>query len=80
MINVLKESPIRHSSLDVNQLIDLFVDLNFTQLEDERAISQFKVLAIQMGYPIDMINSVIKLGIDEYYKLLVEVDNLVAST
>lgn len=60
-----------NNKLDVYQLIDLFVEMNFSQIENELSISQFKIIAIQIGYPLEMIDQVIELGTDEYYKLLV---------
>lgn len=68
------------SNLNVTQLIDLFVDMNFAQIENKAAISQFKILAIQIGYPLDMIDQVIALGMDEYFKLLIEVDNVLGES
>jgi hypothetical protein len=64
----------------VDLLVDLFVDLNFNKISNKVAISQFKVLAIQMGFPIDMVNEIVHIGMDEYFKLMVQYPNLIASS
>lgn len=59
--------------LDVNELIDLFVELNFNDIHNEALLMQFRIVAKNVGYPDSMIDRVIKLGRSEYSKLMEEV-------
>jgi len=62
------------AQFDVNQLIDLFVDLNFGDIRNETLLLQFKIVAMKIGYPTDMIDRVIKLGKSEYSKMMSEIN------
>jgi len=57
---------------DANQLIDLFVHMNFEDIESPLRLAQFRMLAEKVGYPISMIDRVVELGKTEYEKLLTE--------
>ena len=59
---------------DVNELIDLFVDLNFEDIQNETLLYQFKSVARTIGYPLEMIDRVVKLGESEYSKLMSEIE------
>lgn len=59
---------------DVNELIELFVELNFNDIYNETLLMQFRIVAIKVGYPSSMIDRVIKLGRTEYSKLMEEVN------
>ena len=62
------------AQFEVNQLIDLFVDLNFEDIHNETLLLQFKIVAMKIGYPIEMIDRVIKLGKSEYTKMMFEIN------
>lgn len=64
------------SDLPIEELIDLFVELNFGQMENKAATHQFTLVALQIGYPIDAINEVISLGQAEFKRLLFELEHL----
>jgi len=59
---------------DVNELIELFVELNFNDIYNETLLMQFRIVAQNVGYPTSMIDRVIKLGRSEYSKLMEEVN------
>lgn len=61
-----------YTSWDANQLIDLFVDMNFSDIESPLRLLQFRMVAQNVGYPNSMIDRVVDLGKNEYQKLLSE--------
>lgn len=60
---------------DINELIDLFVEMNFSFMTNPGVLSQFMLLAKQIGYTEQEITQVVDLGRREYRKLLDELNN-----
>lgn len=67
------EDNIQHQ-LDINDLIDLFVDLNYDDIHNEVLLLQFRIVANKIGYSKDEVDRVIKLGQSEYTKLMQEIN------
>ncbi|MGB0806467.1 MAG: hypothetical protein ACPGRC_07235 [Salibacteraceae bacterium] len=57
------------------QLIDLFVDMCFYDIENPAVIFQFKVLATQLKYPIHQIDKVVEIGKKEYAQVFSAIEN-----
>ena len=60
---------------NVNELIELFVELNFEDITNETLLMQFRLLAFKIGFPKKMVEHVIKLGMSEYVSLMKEVED-----
>ena len=59
---------------NIFQLIDVFVELCFADINSAQRTSQFKILALQLGYSQEEIQKVVIIGRSEYSKLLDEVN------
>ena len=55
------------------QLIDLFVELCFEDINDVKRISQFHLLSLQLGFDKSEIVKVIEIGKLEYQTLMDEI-------
>ncbi len=62
------------------QLIDLFVDMCFFDINNPAVIYQFKLVAKQLDYSIEIINKVVELGKSEYQELYDEIENQISSS
>ncbi|MFT4753678.1 MAG: hypothetical protein ACI85Q_001226 [Salibacteraceae bacterium] len=51
-------------------LIDLFVDMCFTDIKNPALVFQFKILATNLGYSAEQIKKVVEIGKSEYVFLL----------
>lgn len=60
--------------LDINNLIELFVELNFNDIHNEVLLFQFRILANKIGFSKDEIEKVIQLGHSEYLNLMQEIN------
>lgn len=65
--------PLTSSNREI-QLIDLFVDLCFHQMDNPLTFIQFKKLAYDLKYSFNEIDHVIKIGKNEYEKLVMQVE------
>lgn len=54
----------------IEQIIDLFVEMCFENINDAKRISQFKLLGLQLGFTINDIERVIEMGKSEYKRLM----------
>jgi hypothetical protein len=59
---------------NILQLIDVFVEICFDDINSAQRISQFKILALQLGYSQKEIQKVVIIGRSEYSKLLDEIN------
>lgn len=57
----------------IEELIDLYVELCFEDINDINKVSQFQLLGMQLGYGSSQIRKVIELGKSEYRTLLDEI-------
>ena len=62
------------------QLIDLFVDMCFYDINSPIAIYQFKLVAKQLQFSSEMIERVVELGKSEYHELYAEMEKQLSST
>ena len=62
----------------ISQLIDLFVDMCFDDINSQARVSQFKVLGVQLGFSEVETNNVVELGKSEYTKMLDELNKVFA--
>ena len=79
VMNGLKQtSAIAHSPIqqkgDMTQLIDLFVDMCFDDINSKGRISQFKMLGSQLGFSEFETEKVVDMGKSEYAKMLDEIN------
>ncbi len=58
---------------DIKDLVDLYVEMNFNDIYNPSLLFQFKIVATQLGFTIEMIERVMKLGRSEYENLMKEV-------
>jgi hypothetical protein len=72
-ITAQTEPPINFKG-EITQLIDVFVEICFEDIQSVSRITQFKLLGNQMGYSEMEISKVIQIGTSEYQKLLGEVN------
>jgi hypothetical protein len=56
------------------QLIDLFVDMCFYDIDNPAVIFQFKVLASNLNYTASQTNKVVEIGRKEYVRLFNEIE------
>ena len=59
---------------NILQLIDVFIELCFDDINSAQRTSQFKILALQLGYSQKDIQKVVIIGRSEYSKLLDEIN------
>ena len=72
-ISAISGSPMKPFN-EMTQLIDLFVDMCFDDINSTTRISQFKLLGIQLGFSEMDTQKVVDMGKSEYGSLLNEMN------
>ena len=72
-ISAIVSSPVQETG-DMTQLIDLFVDMCFDEINSKGRISQFKMLGSQLGFSEFETDQVVEMGKSEYAKMLDEIN------
>lgn len=60
------------------QLIDLFVEMCFYDINNPALIFQFKIVAQQLNYSQEVIDRVVDLGKSEYQELYAEIEKQIS--
>ena len=72
-ISAISVSPMKPFN-EITQLIDLFVDMCFDDINSTARILQFKLLGIQLGFSEMDTQKVVDMGKSEYGSLLNEIN------